>query len=173
MGQLHESEYKLIHLTLSMSTHRYNTRFQAALKKEATTYVLPVSELTSLMFSTKPADTEKSEHSIIQARLEACNRSPPAVKSFTIFEKVCNVFDDLTTMNLWKTNPRFNTVVRNKMAEFRDQVHLIHAHDGRAVGVIIDKVTVIYDEMYLYPVKQMFSVMDRLEKAMNEHDQKQ
>jgi hypothetical protein len=156
-----------------MSTHRYNTRFQAALKKEATTYVLPVSELTSLMFSTKPADIKDSECRIIQARLDACNRSPPAVKSFTIFEKVCNVFDDLTTMNLWKTNPRFNTVVRNKMAEFRDQVHLIHAHDGRVVGVMIDKVTVIYDEMYLYPVKQMFSVMDRLEKAMNEHDQKQ
>ena len=154
-----------------MSTHRYNTRFQAALKKEATTYVLPVSELASLMFSMKPADTEKSEHSIIQARLDACNRSPSAVKSFIIFEKVCNLFDDLTTMNLWKTNPRFNTVVRNKMAEFRDQVHLIHTHDGRAVGVIIDKVTVIYDEMYLYPVKQMFSVMDRLEKTMNEYEQ--
>ena len=159
-----------------MSTHRYNTRFQAALKKEAAMHVphvLPVSELASLMFSMKPADTEKSECEIIKSRLEACDRSPPAVKSFSIFQRVCNLFDDLTAMNLWKTNPRFNAVVRNKMAEFRDQVHLIHAHDGRVVGVIIDKVTVIYDEMYLYPVKQMFSVMDRLEKAMNEYDQKQ
>ena len=167
MGQLHESEYKLIHLTLSMTTHRYNTRFQAALKKNA------LSKLASLMFSTREDDIVKHECAIIKSRLDACEQSPPAVKSFIIFQRVCNVFDDLTMMSLWKTNPRFNTAVRNKMAEFRNQVHLIHTHDGRVVGVVIDKVNVIYDEMYLYPVKSMFSVMNRLEMAMNEYDQKQ
>lgn len=138
--------------TPSLPMHRYPTRFQ--MKKMA-------------------VENKKRECDIIQSRLVACHQSPCPKVSFTIFEKVCNVFDDLTTMNLWKTHPRFNTVVRNKMAEFRNQIHLIHTHDGRVVGVVIDKVTVIYDEMYLYPVKQMFSVMDRLEKTMNEYAQKQ
>lgn len=153
-----------------MSTHRYNTRFQASLKN--TPIKLDFPSISPIQEKCKKTN-EKEECDMIKSRLDACYQSPSAMMSFTIFEKACNLFDDLIMMNLWKTNQRFNTTVRNKMDEFRSQVHLIYTHDGRAVGVIIHKVTVIYDEMYLYPVKQLFSVMDRLEKAMKEYEQKQ
>jgi hypothetical protein len=127
----------------SMTTHRYETRLQTALKKKI-----------------------REECKRISTLLEKADNTPEITISPERFRAVATLFEELRTTTLWKSDAQFNTTVRNKISEIRNMVRMIQGKYNESLGVVVGRTLLTgYDN--IFAARHMFYALEEMEKCMN------
>jgi hypothetical protein len=124
-------------------THRYETRLQSRLKKDL-------------------ADCKK-----ISELVQAATITPDITSNPERLYAIAAFFEELCQMNFWKKYMRINAIIRMKISEFRDAIHMIRTSSDETAGIVISGRTIHMGHEYITAARRTLYAMDALETRMN------
>ena len=124
-------------------THGYETRLQSKLKKERAD-CKRISDLIQ-------AATTTSEITSNPDRLYA----------------IAALFEELYQTKLWMKHMKFNAIIRMKIGEFRNTIHMIRTCYDETVGIVLSGRTIHMGYDYITAAHRVLYSMDALETLMN------
>jgi hypothetical protein len=124
-------------------THPYETRLQSRLKKER-------------------ADCKK-----ISDLIQAATITPDIADNPVRLYAVAALFEELYQTTLWMKHMRFNAIIRMKIGEFRNTIHMIRTCYDETVGIVLSGRTIHMGYDYITAARRLLYAMDALEKLMN------
>lgn len=80
---------------------------------------------------------------------------------------VATIFEELYHTDVWKTHERFNAIIRMKIGEFRNTIHMIRTCYDETVGIVVSGRTILMGSHYVTAAYRALYAMETLEKRMN------